>query len=66
MKKVIAIITIVFTLVFTVSACSPDPNDGKCDICGKAATYRNGREEYCSKHSFDAAKWYIKQGLKDD
>lgn len=42
-----------------------DHNDGKCDICGKTATYSDGDEEYCRKHLESAVEWYIKQGQDD-
>ena len=48
---------------FCITACTsePDPNDGKCDICGKAAfRYQLGDgAEYCKEHFGSAAAWYL-------
>lgn len=61
------ILAMCILFVFSISACSgeADHDDGKCDICGKKATYSSDSEEYCDKHSLDAAVWYLKQGNDD-
>lgn len=66
-KKKIALLLVAIMMMCTLTACGEeDHDDGKCDICGKSATYSNSREEYCSKHSMDAAEWYMKQMLEED
>lgn len=61
---VIAIIAII-VLVFVVKGFTgtnlrnKNHHDGKCDICGKTATYSGNNEEYCDTHLKDAVDWYI-------
>ena len=54
-------------LVFSISSCSgeEDHDDGKCDICGKKATYSSENEEYCDKHSLEAAIWYLEKSYDE-
>jgi len=60
--KSVAIVTILILVLFTFTGCGDtDHNDGKCDICGKTATYSSSREEYCDKHLKSAVKWYIEK-----
>lgn len=61
---VIAVIVIILILGGLGSCMKgeEDHNDGKCDICGKSATYSDGDEEYCDKHLKSAVEYYIKQG----
>ena len=57
---IIAIIVIV--ILACIGSCSnteKDHNDGKCDICGKSATYSDGSEEYCRKHLESAIEYYL-------
>lgn len=69
-NKVGLICLLVFALWFIWMICSNDSStnhhDGKCDICGKSATYQGSGEEYCNKHLKSAVEWYVKQGTKDD
>lgn len=65
MKRRIACIFITIILTFSFLGCSTpgkNHNDGKCDICGKSASYSDGDEEYCNEHFKDAVQWYINQG----
>ena len=56
------LLVIVVILFYSCSHIEPDHNDGKCDICGKKATYSSkGEEEYCDKHAEEAIEWYYKQ-----
>ena len=56
------LLVIVAILFYSCSHIEPDHNDGKCDICGKKATYSSkGKEEYCDKHAEEAIEWYYKQ-----
>ena len=44
------LLVIVAILFYSCSHIEPDHNDGKCDICGKKATYSSkGKEEYCAR-----------------
>ena len=62
MKKAFVLLILLAIMVTALVGCEEDHNDGKCDICGKNATYSDGSEEYCEKHLWDAVKWYIEQG----
>lgn len=63
MKKKIICIMLMITIMALFSGCGEeDHNDGKCDICGKKASYSDNDEEYCDKHLKNAVEWYIKQG----
>lgn len=56
------LLVIVAILFYSCSHIEPDHNDGKCDICGKKATYSSkGKEEYCDQHAKEAIEWYYKQ-----
>lgn len=56
------LLVIVAILFYSCSHIEPDHNDGKCDICGKKATYSSkGKEEYCNQHAEEAIEWYYKQ-----
>ena len=56
------LLVIVAILFYSWSHIEPDHNDGKCDICGKKATYSSkGKEEYCDQHAEEAIEWYYKQ-----
>lgn len=59
-NKLIFAVLILMTC-FSLSGCFVDHNDGKCDICGKTASYSGTDEEYCDKHFESAVEWYIKQ-----
>lgn len=59
---VVIVIVILIVLIGSCTNSEEDHNDGKCDICGKAATYSDSEEEYCDKHLESATKWYIEQG----
>ncbi len=61
--KVVVLLCVIIITMCTFTACGEeDHDDGKCDICGKTATYSGSREEYCDKHLEDAINWYIEQG----
>jgi hypothetical protein len=60
---VVVIIVIVLGIIGMVTN-KTDHDDGKCDICGKAAAYSGADEEYCDEHLMDAAEWYIEQSEK--
>ena len=56
------LLVIVAILFYSCSHIEPDHNDGKCDICGKKATYSSkGKEEYCDQHAEEAIEWYYNQ-----
>lgn len=63
MGKVIVTILLILAIVGACGggASDEDHNDGKCDICGKRASYSDFDEEYCSKHLKKAVEWYISQ-----
>lgn len=62
---IIAVFALVglFSIIWAVSSSDRidhnNHHDGKCDICGKTATYSSSSEEYCDKHLRDAVKWYM-------
>ena len=62
MRRVVFLLLFLLALSCLAGCSEPDHNDGKCDICGKSASYSDGREEYCDEHLADAVKWYIEQG----
>ena len=48
------LLVIVAILFYSCSHIEPDHNDGKCDICGKKATYfSKGKEEWYYKQIMD-------------
>ena len=56
------LLVIVAILFYSCSHIEPDHNDGKCDICGKKATYSSkGKVEFCDQHAEEAIEWYYKQ-----
>lgn len=58
------LIAIIIILIFigVFGSCDRiDHNDGKCDICGKPATYKGNDEEYCEEHFKDVLHWYAEQ-----
>lgn len=61
--KIILYILVFCALFFGVPSCGskPDPNDGKCDICGKPIyRYQLGDgAEYCKEHFESAVNWYL-------
>lgn len=60
--NIFGIIGIVFICIFIFSCCNgseQDHDDGKCDVCGKSATYSSAEEEYCDEHLQKAVEWYI-------
>lgn len=61
---VIVIIVVILGVIGMISNGKEDHDDGKCDICGKTATYSGEDEEYCDEHLMDAAEWYIEQSEK--
>ena len=65
--SIIGIIIIILAVMWLIGSCidtEEDHDDGKCDICGKKATYSSSDEEYCNKHLEDALEWYIEQGME--
>lgn len=57
---------IIFVIIVVFQSCAaPDPHDGRCDICGKYATYHGTKEEFCDEHSWDAALYYFEQGMNE-
>lgn len=65
-KRIIVLIAMMMLSMLLLTACGEeDHDDGKCDICGKTATYSGSDEEYCDKHLESAVEWYIKQGEDD-
>lgn len=71
MDKTTIIISLFFLAIisFLFYSCShkeANHNDGKCDICGKKATYSSKDvEEYCDEHLEDAIEWYYKQMIEE-
>ena len=72
-KTIATIITLVIIAVVTIflfKACSnTDPSkqnhhDGKCDICGKTATFNFSNAEYCNKCFDDFMDWVDKEQKK--
>ena len=67
----VTIISLVFLTIFIIlfHSCSKieeDHDDGKCDICGKKATYTDSDvEEYCDEHLEDAIEWYYKRMIEE-
>ena len=59
MKKFILRIVLLVVILLLSGCGGKDHNDGKCDICGKAATYSDRDEEYCDRHLKDAVEWYL-------
>lgn len=64
-KKKLALLLVAIMMMCSLVACGEeDHNDGKCDICGKRATYSDAdREEYCDKHLEDAVEWYLEKSM---
>ena len=62
----IILLLIVITIFKSCANRDEDHNDGRCDICGKKATYSSkGVEEYCDEHLEDAIEWYYKQMIEE-
>lgn len=60
MKKQLISLFLALCGILALSGCSePDPNDGKCDICGEKSVYSDGTEEFCEPHLKFAVEYYM-------
>lgn len=63
--SVIGIIIVLAVFVFLLKSCFysgpsySNHNDGKCDICGKHASYSGSGYEYCEKDYWEATAWIM-------
>ena len=55
----VIVVIIILACIGSCSNTGEDHNDGKCDICGKTATYSDSSEEYCRKHLEKAIEYYL-------
>lgn len=67
---IITFVIIAVVAVFLFKACSntgpskQNHHDGKCDICGKTATFNFSNAEYCNKCFDDFMDWVDKEQKK--